>query len=335
MLRAKAYGPDGGLAHDELTRLRELEGWGDDSGVLREVVEAPAADPIPEGVDPIPEPVDSIPEPVEGSHAAPVTRRRRGAILTGAAVTILAIGLGIGWGIWGWDRQSSALAAEHSDTQAELEAEHVYDAGTVTPLAEKHGVVVWRADRSEGEEVCVILTGAERPQHGCVTSAQLADSMWPNASATVPDGDKKAGQQLMAGLILSTNGELMPYIQVWDQSQSGWESQYTESELTQLRAVEAAGHIGSALSVLGYDGDSIIWSTTETGVLCAIVPTGDDGFAEACAEDSEESFDLVIPGDGVSTRYTITQPGRRMPQLTVYKDVDMEYYFGTGDDTEQ
>ncbi|MGP6170833.1 hypothetical protein ACTU6V_06445 [Microbacterium sp. A204] len=329
MLRAKAYGQGDGLSSEELTRLRELEGWG--------TIGADASGSVPE-------PEVSVPEPVEGPRgsvdastdsaigAVEAPRRpRRWPILLATAAGLLAVGLGIGWGIWGWDSEASALAAAHGDTQAELEARQDYDLGTVVPVAEEHGVVVWRADRSDGEELCVIITGPKtEARTGCVTRGDMDNYAWPSATGTVPEGADKAGQQLTASLIPATNGEIVPFIQVWDMDRN-WEAQYTEDELAQLHSVEAAGYMGSALSILGYDGDTVVWSSWETGMLCVIASTDAHNFAEACAEGPDEMLTLSTEVDGTPTRYVVTQSEMRSPQLTVYKDVDAEYYFGADD----
>jgi hypothetical protein len=339
MLRAKAYGPGSGLSPEELERLRELEGWNRLSDA-----EPPAAPETSEVREPAAEsdladastgPTDDFLQEFADDAAvepasAPPTRRPR----AWAAAALLAVGLGVGWGIWGWDRDAAVLAATHGHTQAELESSERYDRGTVTPLLEQYGVVIWAAQRADGTERCVIITSPKlaAPQPGCVTTEQMADSAWPNAMTTVPDGEEKAGQQLSAALLPLPSGELVPYVQVWDLENSGWESQFDENELAQLRSLEAAGHGRATLNILGHDGDHVIWSTGETGMLCVIAGV-DDGFVEACAEDSQSQIAIDLNVDGIQTHYIVTQSDRRAPQLTIYKDVDAEYYFGAADES--
>lgn len=349
MLRAKAYGPGDGLSAEELDRLLELEGRGLQPAVAPETAKEPEITDGDELTEASTEPTDDFlqefaddrvvesavgatpvdepePAPVAG---APARRSRRWRAFV-AAAAVLGIGLGVGWGIWGWDREAAALAAAHSDTQADLEASGRYDSGTITPVLEQYGVVIWDAQRADGTERCVIITSPEpaSPQSGCMTSEQMADSAWPNAAATVPDGEEKAGQQLSAALLPLPSGELVPFVQVWDMDNSGWESQFDENELAQLAALEDAGHGRSTLNILGNDGDRIIWSTWETGTLCVIAGVG-ERIVEACAEDSESTISIGLDVDGIRTHYIVTQSERRSPQLTIYKDADPEYYFGS------
>lgn len=366
MLQVRAYGPNGGVSAAELERLRELEA--NRLPVARASPIADAAPQIARATSPIAEPVealttgasdpstgsgtgfgseystdDPIAAPVEASGGTSLRPWRRHPIgrlrwtLLIAASVALIVGLGVGWGIWGWNVDAYALASAHSEQRAQLEASDDFDPGTVAPLAEQYGVVVWQAERSDGEQVCVIVTGPdETVQHGCTPSEQMKDSVWPNATMTVPEGQKKAGQQLVAGLIPTMTGELAPYIQVWDQSASDWESQYDDNELEQLREIAEAGYDGRMLSIIGYDGETAVW-TNWTGNGYCIIAVVDDGPLEACAEDTESDITLIVSVGGVPTEYVVQQSEMRGPQLTIVRHPDAttsEVSPGSGDPIE-
>ncbi|MBB5743448.1 hypothetical protein HD600_001945 [Microbacterium ginsengiterrae] len=263
---------------------------------------------------------------------APSPNGRRWPRLAVSALATLAIGVGIGWGMWGWDGRASALAAAHSDTLAEIEAQMLYDPGTVVPLAEERGVVIWRAERSDGTELCVIATAPERTAYGCMTHEEFDTTGWVNATIMVPDGEENAGDMMMAALVRMPDGELNAYTQVWVQTmEPDWQSRYSEDELTQLREIEAAGYDPQSLELLGYDGRRAVWSQWTAGGFC-LIALADDGVVEACGEDPEAGLSMQIIVDGLPTRYVVQSSSMRGPQLTVFKDVDTEYSVGADDD---
>lgn len=347
ILQVRAYGPNGGVSAAELERLRELEerlrvpsvAQPVSSRRLAALAQYTASDaPRPSLNDPqgsvSPHGAERVApraegetkqgeraEPVEAATPARASGRLRWTLLIAASVALI-VGLGVGWGIWGWNVDAYALASAHSEQRAQLEASDDFDRGTVAPLAEQYGVVVWQAERSDGEQVCVIVTGPdEAVQHGCTPSEQMKDSVWPNATMTVPEGQKKAGQQLVAGLIPTMTGELAPYIQVWDQNASDWESQYDDNELEQLREIAEAGYDGRMLSIIGYDGETAVW-TNWTGNGYCIIAVVDDGPLEACAEDTESDITLIVSVGGVPTEYLVQQSEMRGPQLTIVRHPD-------------
>lgn len=374
MLRAKAYGPGGGLSAQELERLHALEGRLRLPSVAQPVSSAAAPQPPlndPQKAAAPQPPLDDLqqeelpdrgpsqeearraasvadelesrsveraegePKRVERAErvetGAPSPNGRRWPLLAVSALATLAIGVGIGWGMWGWDGRASALAAEHSDTLAEIEAQMLYDPGTVVPLAEQHGVVIWRADRSDGEELCVIATAPERSGHGCMTYEEFDDTGWVNATIMVPDGDERAGESMLTALLRMPDGEVTAYTQVWVQTmEPDWQSRYSEDELTQLREIEAAGYDPQSLELLGYDGRRAVWSQWTSGGFC-VIALADDGVVEACGEDPEAGLSMQVVVDGRPTHYVVQQSSMRGPQLTVVKDIDADDYFGDDD----
>lgn len=362
MLRAKAYGPGGVLTSAELARLQQLEGrsvapeaqsphphqppqtqrphqapnlhqtpdpWIPRDSASEQGQSQHPDDPLAMFGDPG-SATDTATDTDEASHAR--TRRRR-AIL-GVSVVAAVIGVGIGWGLWGWDGEAAALAIAHSEQREQLEEKGTFDPGSVTPLADQYGVVVWRADRHDGEEVCVLITADDaQMQSGCAPKASVVDggsTGMASASMIVPAGEEKAGQQLSALLLALPSGQLVPYLQVWGMETS-WESQFTDEEREQLSIFEAAGYSPESLSVIGYDGEVAVWSSWSTGQLCLLAQAEpgnvDAGIHEACAENESDTISLGAMVDGVSTRYVVTRHDMYGPQFTIYKDVDTSYYF--------
>ncbi|MGM7668904.1 hypothetical protein [Microbacterium sp. A93] len=315
-LHERAYGRDGGLTAEDAARLHELE------AKLRPV---PAV-PVDARVDVVPlSAVDAevvVVEAVEASGAPPEEasappRRRRWFAL--AAVCALLIGFGAGWMLWGWNLAEFTLATAHAEQRGELEASGDYDAGTVAAVSENHGVVIWRAERGEGEQHCVIATTSTQTQSGCA-AMEDSNSETANATITVPEGDELAGQTLSAYLLLSVTGEIVPTIQIWNQQDNNWEAQFSGEELEAIGRIEAAGFDPSSLSILGYDGDTPVW-TSWGGEMCLIAES-DDGIVSDCASTTETpSTDLILAATvgGVPTQYIVHQSATRGQQLTIVK----------------
>ncbi|WP_175985700.1 hypothetical protein [Microbacterium tenebrionis] len=258
------------------------------------------------------------------------SHRRRWPLIAASVVATLGIGFGIGWAIWGWDAQSFMLTAAHGDERAELEEQ--FDPGTVVAVAEQDGIVVWVAERAEEEQTCVVVTLPGRSSSGCMTYDEVAaNGWWPSTSVTVPDGQENAGETLIAAVLRGVDGRLVPYIQLQPTVGYDWESQYTDAELAQLRQLEAEGYDPQNLSTLGADGDTTLFYEWDASGLC-VVAVLSDGVTEACTEDGTGGLTLSATVDGIPTEYVVTQSEMRGPQLTIYKGVDTEYYFGSSDD---
>lgn len=334
-LRERAYGRDGRLTGEDVTRLHELE------TMLRPAAAVAPAAPVA-GIDPeigpsknsaigpvesrpgsgvglIAEPFEASDDPAPNAESeAPVPPRRR-RWLAFAGIGAVLIGLAAGWAIWGWNSAEFALATTHSEQRAELEASGDFDPGTVSALSENHGVVLWRAERHEGDQLCVIATSPDATQSGCgeMEPNNLGSA---NVSISVPEDDELAGQMLNAFLMVSAAGEIVPIVQIWDQSGSNWESQFSEDELAALDRLEAEGFDRGSLSVLGYDGDRPVW-TSWGNEMCLIVES-DDGIVKGCSSFAETpQAELVITASigGVPTQYIVRQSETRGQQLTVVK----------------
>jgi len=323
MLRAKAYGPGGELSDAELARLQELEGRGRNAAGEEERLRLPAvAQPVSSAAA-APPPTKQAEQAeraeasdVEASSETETPSRRRWPLIAGSVVATLGIGFGIGWAIWGWDTQSFMLTAAHGDERAELEEQ--FDPGTVVAVAEQDGVVVWRAEASQGEERCVIITAPEQTSSGCMSLDEIDEYGWPNVSITIPEGQERAGESLSAAILRAQTGDLVPYIQVWGPETYDWESQYTEAELTQLRQIESEGYAPQNLSVIGSDGDTSVFYEWAGQGLC-VVAVLDGDVVEACTEDVASDLTLSATVGGIPTEYIITQSATRGPQLTIVR----------------
>jgi hypothetical protein len=75
------------------------------------------------------------------------------------------------------------------------------------------------------------------------------------------------------------------------------------------------------LGVIGYDGETVVWSDWAGGGLCVIAAV-DGGPLEACAADAESDITLIVTVDGVPTEYFVQQSQMRGAQLTIIRHPD-------------
>ncbi|WP_406246330.1 hypothetical protein ACI7YT_14395 [Microbacterium sp. M] len=283
-LRAKAYGPGGGLTDAEARRLEELE------ALVRGTTPAPtpqadsaAGDAAVDGSASVPQWTDP-----QGSGAAADVCLRTGPDATGdrnadagdleaagesrgsgespetakpgirgiltrrwfpyAAVGLaLLIGFGVGLAVFGQAvMQSVALSLAAGAEQAELEAEGSYDPGSITPLGQSHGATIWHATRDEGKNHCLVITLEDRIEPACVPGDQLSQ---PGgglyASMNLPaDGDGDVSG-LNVTVIRDINDDLAVVAHVWDSNDVwDWRSQYSEDELAIVDRIESETGVG-------------------------------------------------------------------------------------------
>lgn len=368
-LQAAAYGRDGELSPSDAARLRELESRRaapaaaapsvadaagrvvESSGAAGEPYDpfaepdGPSAEgvgPAAKGVGPVAEGDGPAAEPVEasGTPVAASSRlaRWRQSLLrpwpaAAASALVLAVGIGVGWLLFGFNFSAYALAIAHSAQATELDASGDYDPGSVVALTEQHGAVLWSAQRDGGEQECLILTSQEQTASDCQPSELIDDMGAMYVSLQLPSSGESV-DSLSATLIRSPDGELIPIVQMWSPEDYDWRSQYTADELEIIDLIEEEGFEGSALNLLGYDGDSPVWLSWEAVGLC-VIAEADDGIAHHCGDSVYDDVVLSAVVDGVPTDYVVQQNEQRGAQLTVVKPMDaMSIDDKTGEITE-
>src|SRR5690606_33482944 len=93
-------------------------------------------------------------------------------LVTGAAA-ILAIGVGIGWTLWGQTHDAIALTDEQRGWQEELAAANEYDPGSFVALREEGGIVVWTATQREGERTCILMSNGTKSSFTCTSTENM------------------------------------------------------------------------------------------------------------------------------------------------------------------
>lgn len=355
-LRAKAYGPGGGLTDAEARRLAELE------ALVRGTTPAPtppadsaagdaAVDDsasVPQRTDPQgfrtaggerlrtgPDAVDDrdavdlerAGEPRgSGESPGPAKTGLRGILKRrwfpyATAGLALLIGFGVGFAVFGQAvRQSVALSLAAGAERAELETEGAYDPGSITPLDQTHGATIWHATRQDGDTQCLLLTAGERSEGTCIPTEQFDEQgAGLYAAIALPADEQGDTSSLNVSVVRGLDGDLDVTAQtmVWGLTWD-WRSQYTEDELSIIDRIERETGIGGeSLQIVGYDGDRPIWLEYTDAGKCVIVAVV-DGVERACTQHADEDVTLeVTEGDSGVTRYHVAIPSLRGPTLTI------------------
>ncbi|KJQ55051.1 hypothetical protein [Microbacterium sp. SA39] len=324
-LQARAYGRSGGLTDAEAARLRALQARDGAQPVETREAERVAAVGAPRAdmAAPI---AESSPDFAHGFESPEVDAGNRWSLLAGrgrllalAAVATLVCGVGMGWLLFGQSRaEAVALTAEQQEWQRDLVAEGVYDQGSVSPVAEKDGVVIWTATRDETERICLILSDGEITVPTCQPSeAVLATGMYGSIMVGDPAADQR---QVSAQLLFSASGE--PAVAVssnlFSEERSG--IVYANEAETRIagRLAEDEGFDPNSIWVVGYDDDVPIWTAMKVDEpgSCLIHDGSTPDSPVVCADPqtiAEQQAGLVLnvvdPTSGATTRFELAPNG--------------------------
>lgn len=350
-LQRRAYGPGGGLPAQDAARLRELETQRVASD-RRGRTAVPSAESRPPSLAALRH-SDSLRSPAalrlaprslsedrsdetKGAQDPPVEARepdeapsprgirallRRTWVPYAAAGLALVAGFGIGFAVF--DREavpSIALSGADAATQAELEESGAYDAGSIVPIAEEHGALIWRATQEEGARRCLIAASEVQTTNTCLTEAEYEQSgSVLSVSVELPDGGDEEYDYLNIALVRAIDGRLAVVAQPWSDGGWDWRSQYTEDELAVIDRLEAEGYDGETLQLVGYDGETPVWWEYRGDEECVIV-SSPEGTEEACGEAGGGPVVLELPDPGgMVTGYAVTSSTVRGPVLTIYR----------------
>lgn len=343
-LQAKAYGRDGGLTEADAARLRELEGSraeseaapiettsdGEGSRADAAIVESsdvPAATApgsstavgaAPEGPESTDQTRDegeglaSVPRPATGLRQ---TLRRHWKAVAAASAVLLVIGLAAGWALFGRD-DAVALTREQQERRAELQVEGKYDPGSVRAIGQDEDVIVWFATKDDGEMVCVTIDTAGDSARQCQRAEEFESGAGAGVSITAAADGDDAPQQIWASATRTMNGEIVAFIQRWDNTQEDWLAQFQGEERESAEALVAQGFEEYSFSVIGYFGDAPVWSAQRlvdgAPQDCLVVDAVDAlecseaGRTQVPGHELEVSGVTVDNATGASTSWSVT-----------------------------
>ncbi|MFJ4044484.1 hypothetical protein ACIPV2_01935 [Microbacterium sp. NPDC089987] len=330
-LQRRAFAAGGGASEAELAELREL-----DARAAADAVIAPpppaedetSARPVPSHHDAAPEPLPvapsasaAAPSEAESDSSSPTgevsrARRRPGIpMLVLSTLIALLLGFGGGWMLLNRDSTPSMTAAQ-AKAMAEIEKAARFDPGSVVYLGEKYDASVWRATSEDGEKICLAIHVGDRNQHQCVPPPDdeiaFAQPVGVSASHSEDDGE----WTYWATLVNDITGREALVIMRQSMADYGWESQYTDEELRQIRMLEAEGVAPNYLQVIGYDGSVPIFISQDARTCIYVVDPATDAVVQSC-DPAEDGLYLLQVQDA---RYEVRETSTRGPILTIVRD---------------
>ncbi|MFJ2502833.1 hypothetical protein [Microbacterium sp. NPDC087592] len=353
VLQRKAYGRSGMLTEAESQRLRALEDshrsssavvpperrepGGDGEPTSREqteraigIVEQELAAPTESDAADVPAVthMQDAPDPqareTPATTARGVTRRRAMMTSVAASAVLLAIGVGVGWGLFAPRAASIPLTQEQLQRRGELATE-AFDPGSIRAVAQDEDALVWYATKDEGSDACLILDVGVQSQTNCLAAEETERGL--STSLTLP-GDT-GSDTIHATMLLSTAGEPLVAIQRWGGIDSLL-AQFPEEVRDRAESLTTEG-FELGLSMVGTFRNAPVWlgdRLSDAGATerCLIV----DAAGPVVCKPSETAF-----AEGLTVKLETVDPsGARVStaaldlqftgQLTPYLSVSVE-----------
>jgi hypothetical protein len=330
-LQARAYGRAGGLDERDAARLDELlvrRTGGDDPADASPRAEDGDSDGLEPGAAASDGDPDNIAAPVPPARPSLRAALRSHALAFSiGAVVVLGLGAGAGWLL---DQQPSrtaiALDPEQQEWQDAMVAQEDFDAGSVRAAGIEADTVIWVATKQQGEWTCLVIGTGENVNPVC-NPTESVESMGLYA-ATEVEVDDQLTRQISAQLFLTLDGDpaISSYSYVFAPSDNGT-TYANEREVEIAEGLAAQGYDSGSIQIIGYDGDTPIWTARETGTgdSCLIISGEDAAQGTAC----DDVDNLAKPGatlamaifdgeSGTSTRYEYSVSGA--PHLVITHD---------------
>lgn len=227
--------------------------------------------------------------------------RRRWAVVTAAAIVLLAIGVGAGWALFGPRSGGVDLSAAQQQRRAEMIAKGGFDDGTLRAIGKDDDVLVWYGTKRDGLLACVVLDTEAGSSSNCVPMEEMEATGVSTTSLSFPSGsDGDDGLQISVTALRSTTGEILAAIQSFDMSGIDWGAQFTGVEAERSQELLDEGFAPFSYSVVGYFRGAPVWSAAKFDGIqsqqCLIVDAVD---ARACKAAEETQQSIVVNGSAV------------------------------------
>ena len=337
----RAYAPGGSLTDAEAAELRDL----DARNLTTPVVAPPIPEPAPTRDDAFraavmwagssqeprrassdtdPEQPAADPDPARVPAAS--ARRHFPQRLLIPVIAIVAVVLGLVGGRLVFGEHTPMTAAQQT-AWAKLDASGTYELGSLRLVGSKYGVDAWKGTQAASKLECLILTregGSDDPTDGhsagCLNPDQRANG--EQLQANLDYSEKRVRYSVWAVVVEDINGEQAVVMQRQNVTEGfDWRAMYGESELAMVRELEDAGFSGQMLNILGYDGDTPVWTGVDDEQRQCLMVVQGDGIVQQCGGPARiEPLELTI-GD---TTYAIEHTPDRGDALTIYRGTGVQ-----------
>lgn len=340
-LQERAYAPGGSLTDAEAAELRDL----DARNLTAPVIAPPIPEPTPTrddgfrasapwagsseelgrtSSDADPEQSTADPDPARAPEASARRRFPQRLLIPVIAIVAVVLGLVAGRLVFG---EHTPMTAAQQAAWTKLDASGTYEPGSLRLVGSKYGVDAWKGTQSASKLECLILTregGSDDPTDGhsagCLNPDQSANG--EQLQANLDYSEKRVQYSVWAAVVEDINGEQAVVMQRQNLTEGfDWRAVYGESELAMVSVLEEAGFSGQMLNILGYDGDTPVWSGVDDEQRqCLMVVQGAEVVQQCGGPARIEPLELTI-GD---TTYAIEQTPDRGDALTIYRGVGVQ-----------
>lgn len=316
-LQARAYGRDASLSAAEALRLRELERRrAEPTPVVADPpVEAPVS-ALTSGTGNLEPQTDDVPGSGDGDATTTGTDqggpdgpgrppgrswlRTRWLPLAAAVVTLVLVGIGLGWALFrGSGPDTAALSPEQQQWQSALLASGNYDRGSLRALAVEEGAVIWVATKDDAEITCLLVATSPSALPSCDRTETVGRTGL--FGAVTLESKEETRRELNVQMVFTASGEpaVAANVAEFGPGTTNGMTWANADEAEKAKRIADQGFQINSLWVVGYDGDVPVWTGMELDGFqtCLIYAGSDAAFPRVCADAltmQEQSATLVL-----------------------------------------
>lgn len=238
-----------------------------------------------------PEPADAGLDDLPAPSGQTARRRLSIPVLVLSAIVAVLLGVGIGWLGFGRATGGHAMTDAQRATLVQLDSSNEFDPGSIEFVGAKHGVEAWYATKDLDENECLVLVADDKTEAAAedrrvsCQKKEAPEAFGLQANLELLVDDERV--MVWAVLLDDADGERVSVIQrelLADDGAYDWRAQYSGLELEIAEFLDASGHDGNALQLIGWDDKTPVWMTFDGSEVCMLVAEPTALIGEACAE---------------------------------------------------